>query len=586
VERELFPHSTDDTERSLHHDQAKMAMRACASMKQLDQVGRIEEDTARAAGSAMKQRVLEAMPGTQEGQRRRRGAVVDGDVEMGVDTRMEAQGHCNQHEDNRYGAESTGRDTTHVAATAGMCVGADDDSRGDQQPCHGSQPSSFREKLLFMFQAELDARGLKRKPDLEVAEEVAKRAVSPFAAMLEDSGMSHKTAFRGWTTALASSANELAAAAALVSAVAAHVQSLKVVDADSMAALHRAGVTLTASASTRAAESRQVARTAAEAANSVEAGGAAASEIMGLMAEELLMVAMKEASDSAAVCGEQNPASDGDEGADEEPEWLREAAAKAGLGVRAAEPGQRARAALKLQCLWRYHKAKCDLRTRAAAARASADGAREERRRAARERLAVREAEERVAKTARRHAERRRATSSHGSNATTACGDEKQRGGAEVACAARQHGTALPILRLAKAVERLQSAWRQRVERRFLPTSHTAPGPYIVPAALGQTRLASSARRSGAACKLQVAWRACIARRCAAQRVRAAVVTVAVQNRVATVQAFRQLEAELRVQGIRVASGAASGGRQRARLREQRRREQIAERLWQGTWGR
>ena len=53
VERELFPHSTKDTERSLHHDQAKMAMRACASMKQLDQVGRIEEDTARAAGSAM-----------------------------------------------------------------------------------------------------------------------------------------------------------------------------------------------------------------------------------------------------------------------------------------------------------------------------------------------------------------------------------------------------------------------------------------------------------------------------------------------------------------------------------------------------
>ena len=41
MERELFPHSTDDTERSLHHDQAKMAMRACASMKQLDQVGHI-----------------------------------------------------------------------------------------------------------------------------------------------------------------------------------------------------------------------------------------------------------------------------------------------------------------------------------------------------------------------------------------------------------------------------------------------------------------------------------------------------------------------------------------------------------------
>ena len=108
MERELFPHSTDDTERSLHHDQAKMAMRACASMKQLDQVGRIEEDTARAAGSAMKQRVLEAMPGTQEGQRRRRGAVVDGDVEMRMDTRMEAQEWSNQQVDCIHDAESAG----------------------------------------------------------------------------------------------------------------------------------------------------------------------------------------------------------------------------------------------------------------------------------------------------------------------------------------------------------------------------------------------------------------------------------------------------------------------------------------------
>jgi hypothetical protein len=72
-----------------------------------------------------------------------------------------------------------------------------------------------------------------------------------------------------------------------------------------------------------------------------------------------------------------------------------------------------------------------------------------------------------------------------------------------------------------------------------------------------------------------------MARRYALQEERAA----AVQQRVATVRAFRQLEVDLRAQGIRAVGGAASGGRQRARLREQRRREGIAERLWQRTMG-
>ena len=44
-----------------------------------------------------------------------------------------------------------------------------------------------------------------------------------------------------------------------------------------------------------------------------------------------------------------------------------------------------------------------------------------------------------------------------------------------------------------------------------------------------------------------------------------------------------ELEAELREQGIRMKTGAGSGGRQRKLLRRQRQWEQVAERLWQQT---
>ena len=77
---------------------------------------------------------------------------------------------------------------------------------------------------------------------------------------------------------------------------------------------------------------------------------------------------------------------------------------------------------------------------------------------------------------------------------------------------------------------------------------------------------------------------AILIRKSAAGRI-AIIRAAAVQQRVATVRAFRQLEVDLRAQGIRAVGGAASGGRQRARLREQRRREGIAERLWQRTMG-
>ena len=50
---------------------------------------------------------------------------------------------------------------------------------------------------------------------------------------------------------------------------------------------------------------------------------------------------------------------------------------------------------------------------------------------------------------------------------------------------------------------------------------------------------------------------------------------------IATVSAFRRLEAELRAQGIRFASGVATGGRQRKRAQERKRVERWVEGLWQ-----
>tara|TARA_B110000008_G_scaffold239768_1_gene246660 strand:+ start:464 stop:760 length:297 start_codon:yes stop_codon:yes gene_type:complete len=48
---------------------------------------------------------------------------------------------------------------------------------------------------------------------------------------------------------------------------------------------------------------------------------------------------------------------------------------------------------------------------------------------------------------------------------------------------------------------------------------------------------------------------------------------------IATARAFRQLEAELRDQGIRIARGVGTGGRQRKRRHERRRAERVTEGL-------
>ena len=76
-----------------------------------------------------------------------------------------------------------------------------------------------------------------------------------------------------------------------------------------------------------------------------------------------------------------------------------------------------------------------------------------------------------------------------------------------------------------------------------------------------------------------------LARGCALEEVHGAALAAVVERNVATARAFRQLEADLRIQGIRVASGAGTGGRQRALAREQRRRERIVDRLWQDMRG-
>ena len=617
MERELFPHSTNDTERSLHHDQAKMAMRACASMKQLDQVGRIEEDTARAAGSAMKQRVSVAMPGTHEGTRTRRGAVTDGDVEMGVDTRTEAQGGSNQQVDHMHGTESVGRSTTHDAGAAGMSPGVNSGGGTDQQPDHSSQPSPFREELLLMLQAESGTRGLKRQLHLEMdvgIENAAKQATYPSRARALASVQRQQAGFEGWVQSEVAAAQKLNSAAsmatAVISAAKAVITSLPGAASPTLAA-NACALLLAAGkvhASLNAGANEHVVRGYTAAAAAKEVGATAERAVDGAMDETSQLLAMA----LAAVNGQPPRAPDAAEMAVEEPEWLREAAEAVGVGVPVLtrQTSIDEAACLTLQCHWRRHRART--------ASAAADAAREERKRAARERLRLREAEERVkreAKAARRQTKRRPVSLPKGHAVA-----EQRPGRGEHE--ATRHGSAQPVLRLALAVAQLQVAWRNRRKRRELAlvklqtawrlhtpqraaatAPHAAPlGTYIVPAALGQTRLVSTMWRTEAATQVQAAWRRClrrrdarntrwarlvaeadadVARRLALQEERAA----AVKQRVATVRAFRQLEVDLRAQGIRAVGGAASGGRQRSRLREQRRREGIAERLWQQTMG-
>ena len=70
-----------------------------------------------------------------------------------------------------------------------------------------------------------------------------------------------------------------------------------------------------------------------------------------------------------------------------------------------------------------------------------------------------------------------------------------------------------------------------------------------------------------------------VARRLAALEAERAAMEDRTAHNIATARAFRRMEAELHQQGIRIASGVGTGGRQRKRLHERRRAERRAEGL-------
>ena len=98
----------------------------------------------------------------------------------------------------------------------------------------------------------------------------------------------------------------------------------------------------------------------------------------------------------------------------------------------------------------------------------------------------------------------------------------------------------------------MQRAWRRRVQRAE---------------AAAEARAAIIARDSAVACRL------------AALEAEKAAIEDRTARNIATARAFRRLEAELREQGIRIANGVGTGGRQRKRLHERRRAERMAEDL-------
>ena len=663
VERELFPRTRHDTERSPLHDQAILAMRTCASMKQMDRMVDTMEEATRAEGTTATRGTPERAPGTLEGQRRRRRDVDDDEEERRICTRTGTQGSKQQTPALPRGsrrAASTAICETRSADDAEGCVGANGDFGGERQQRDGALPSSLREELLQVVEGELGARGLTRPREAALIADAAAHAAEPVQELLSSSVQGHRVAFSGWVQGEADVARELMAIAAMVPAGLTTAAARSRTPRSGACALEATLLSLAQAMQSIFQALQDAAVQHAEQASAVAAAAAHSTAVAEDAARTVAhavgsMAALNEARACSGSPGAHAPGSEVDGASDGEPQWLRDAAVAAGVGgcapegcvsmpTRASERG--ARTATQLQCMWRCRAARRALCTRReAAAATAADVAREERRRAARERLALREAEERArreAKAARRRAKRRAALPQRDSAAA-----EQRAGDAEAAClrATHQHAGAAYIFRFARAVEQLQGAWRRRRERRFraavrlqavwrrllamrisvleraqrnagrrargtpqraAEVAPAAPGPFIVPAAPGQKRLVSLVLRAEAALRVQAAWRGCsgrravrsahwarmvagadadIARRCATREAQTTVGTAVLQRRVATVRAFRQLEAELRAQGIRAASGAASGGRQRARLREQRRREQIAERIWQGTFG-
>jgi hypothetical protein len=499
--------------------------------------------------------------------------------------------HCTEHSQCVEGEHDHGRRVAG-SGNAGSKLECRVGRRGHNEVSShesGEPPAKLGAKLWSTVEGGKGAGGLKRTLDAAWIEGAAKQATHPSRARAVASVKLQQAALAGWVQSEVAAAQRLndvtkmtnamllAAQAVIASIPAAPRGALPPAVEANLSAFLLAVSAVHTRASAGAEE--HVVRGHAAVAAARDAGAAAEHEVDSAMDDisQLLVIAMTAVANSPpdvtdAVTNAASMAVD-------EPEWLREAAEAIGVATEpAAAPaadlpttppatGQGAAASVLLQRRWRSVLVRRGTLARAEAARAAADAtadaALEGRKRAARERLALREAEERA-----------------------------KRETVAAACASRRKLWQLRDRTV--GAPRAEDAGATRVAEAPCGAAQS----YIVPAAPGQTRLYSTVRRSAAATVMQAAWRRCVWRRVVRNTRWAGLVAeadaeaatryaareemaAAVQQRVATVRAFRQLEADLREQGIRVAGGAASGGRQRARLREQRRREGIAERLWQ-----
>ena len=641
-----------------------------APMLRSDGVVQVGGAAARTDATAAAEWGAGMVPATQTSQRTRRRAVeatpLEGQTHERTITQLSQNAQLHAVERDHGREEADEGDAMHRFEWNNTNKGCSTASnREDSTPAADSDAERSRNA-----ESGMGARGVKRTWDAADVEDAARRAMHPPRARGLASVQHQQAVLAGWVQSEVATAQELSGAASMAAAAVVAARAVLVSIAAGrnggpppvlearMSALFAAVFKVQTNLDAAARE--HVARGYAAMATAREAGAAAEHAVDAAMddAGQLLTMALTAVANGSVV------AVDATDMAMEEPGWLREAAEALGVGSLVATEqamglvaapatpppatGRRVAATVLLQSMWRAVHARREVRARIATAIATADAAREEQKRAARERLALREEEERAGRKADKARARREAHAVRRREAR-----RRERTARNLASAAHmeepQQGAAWPVLRLASAVMRLQRAWHRRTQRRstaavrvqaawrrflvmragllwrsrrnsakrkarraqhraaaIVPVApafcSAAPQPYIVPAAPALTRLYSATRRAEAARVVQAVWRrrarwraarnerwarlvaeadVDMARRYALQEERAA----AVQQRVATVRAFRQLEVDLRAQGIRAVGGAASGGRQRARLREQRRREGIAERLWQRTMG-
>ena len=294
-----------------------------------------------------------------------------------------------------------------------------------------------------------------------------------------------------------------------------------------------------------------------------------------------------------------------------------------------------ARAVKRLQRAWRVHKGRAAAErirhffavaqaAEVAVRAATEEEARAQRRAAAKARLEVREAEERrkrEAREARRAAREAMALVRTPLSDAAGCAaqveeEEEARAQRKEDAKARLHAREEEERIKREAGEARVTARRAKVQATQAPSSpatrappsQTTDPPAQAPAPLPpsppsppspQSFLPSWRHAHAAACTLQRAWHRRVQRAEAAAEARAAIVDgdravacrlatleaekAAMEGRtthnIATARAFRRLEAELHEQGIRIASGVGTGGRQRKRLHERRRAERRAEGL-------